>query len=184
MYYPNLYTTLFKCILEWIKCTAACKDLFCATGSDQVPYRLPILPTCLPVPHQDVAPQYLWGKNKNKINVMPRPCLITIFNWIKCLSAVVSHTSQWNVFLCHRMEMCVFLYCTLRWTTRRAESCHQRDGIPPRMSGERSLALVISSRVSLLSGCLPSLSSIYLHQQMTWLIPLSHDICLQWPFSL
>lgn len=86
MYYPNLYTTLFKCILEWIKCTAACKDLFCATGSDQVPYRLPILPTCLPVPHQDVAPQYLWGKNKNKINVMPRPCLITICNWMCCVS--------------------------------------------------------------------------------------------------
>lgn len=45
-----------------IQCTATCKGLFCVLGSDQVPYRLPILPTCLPVPHQDVAPKHLWGE--------------------------------------------------------------------------------------------------------------------------
>ena len=36
-----------------------CTAVFCFLGSDQVSYRLPILPTCFPLPHQNVASQHL-----------------------------------------------------------------------------------------------------------------------------
>lgn len=48
------------------------------------------------------------------------------------------HPLIFNVF---RMAMYAFLSCILQWMTHRVESCLQRDGTLPRMSGKHILLL-------------------------------------------
>lgn len=165
--------------------TAACKGLFCILGSDQVPYRLPVLPTRLPVPHQDVAPKHLWGQvsfSYTKLNLTPcRACVHSYYSisFLKNCPAVVT---WWNEVILSISEWrCVHFYIApssgrpAEWRAafREMESHPERpvSTLLHYLSAQMSLLLVTSL------FCLPV-------NHFTWLTPLSHDICLQWcPFT-
>ncbi len=50
----------------------------CFAVSHQVPDRLPLLPTHIQIPHQDVAPQHLWGKRLFQLTLCTVACGLSV----------------------------------------------------------------------------------------------------------
>lgn len=133
------------------------------SGSDQVSHRLPVLSTCLPLPHQDVAPQHLWGDVSHTLILFYNQMwchfmyLITIFN-ISPLTNDASYNKM-SLFPLILEWRCVYFYIapSSGWPAERRVAFREVESHP---ECPVSTSPITSFQMSLLSGILPSLSSL------------------------